>query len=339
MSQGSNIKKSPYEKLRTILEYLVFAKNCTKNIKNILEKNELFIKDEDVSYGPHTLLKLAYLYYYFDIALEIAKKHFDKLIFVDAFGGSGLVRIKNSDYVSLGSSLLALVFKSRSGKARFNKIISIEMESKRAYLLRRRLEVLKKELGIDTDFKVIRDDVNKKINDVANDINKRDYGILFVDPEGVEIQLQNLSIILSKSIGIDVILNQSEGVYRLLGRAQNGDDSALKKLVEYLPTLASIKDPDKARDLLFRLFGKPIEATAEIRDENNKPIYELVLRVRRTKSDTPWIRPMKEFSEMISKYNGRDVLNILDQIHNKRTTILDQINRKNTDITSFFKKY
>jgi three-Cys-motif partner protein len=316
-------KKEPYDRIRPILEYLTFADSYTKRIREILKNNNLWITNDDVSYGPHTLLKLAYLKYYFDIALEIAKRHFENYVFIDTLAGSGLVSIKDTEYVSLGSSLLALIFKSRSGTS-FSKIIGVEIKENKFSLLYRRLNLIKKELNLATDIKLIKGDINEKIDDIANEINQRDYGILFVDPEGIEISLGDLSKILSRSKSIDVILNQSEGVYRLLGKAQNGDSVSLKSLEQYLPTLSNVQDLEKARNKLFTQFGKPIEATAEIRDVNNSPKYELVLRVRYTKSGAPWVKGMVEFANNITtKYNGKIVLNILDQIHGKGGRIDD----------------
>jgi len=323
MSNKKKKKKEPYDRIRPILEYLTFADSYTKRIREILKNNNLWITNDDVSYGPHTLLKLAYLKYYFDIALEIAKNYFENYVFIDTFAGSGLVSIKDTEYVSLGSSLLALIFKSRSGTS-FSKIIGVEIHENKFSLLYQRLNLIKKELNLVTDIKLIKGDINKKIDDIANEINQGDYGILFIDPEGIEISLGDLSKILSGSKSIDVILNQSEGVYRVLGKAQNGDSVSLKKLEQYLPTLSNVQDPEKARDnILFTQFGKPIEATAEIRDVNNSPKYELVLRVRSTKSGTPWVKGMVEFANNITKYNGKIVLDILDQIHGKGGRIDD----------------
>ena len=80
----------------------------------------------------------------------------------------------------------------------------------------------------------------------------------------------------------------------------------------------------KRQDILFTQFGKPIEATAEIRDVNNSPKYELVLRVRYTKSGASWVEGMVEFANNITtKYNGKIVLDILDQIHGKGGRIDD----------------
>ena len=316
-------KKEPYDRVRPILEYLTFADSYTKRIREILKNNNLWITKDDVSYGPHTLLKLAYLKYYFDIALEIAKNYFKNYVFIDTFAGSGLVSIKDTEYVSLGSSLLALIFKSRSGTS-FSKIIGVEIEENKFSLLYRRLNLIKEELNLATDIKLIKGDINEKIDDIANEINQGDFGILFVDPEGIQISLGDLSKILSRSKSIDVILNQSQVVYRLLGKAQNGDSASLKRLEQYLPTLSNVQDPEKARDILFTQFGKPIEATAEIRDVNNKLKYELVLRVRSTKSGAPWVKGMVEFANNITtKYNGKIVLDILDQIHGKGGRIDD----------------
>jgi three-Cys-motif partner protein len=319
-------KKTSYDRLKDQLLPLTFASDDTIYIFNILKKNKLWINQHDVEYGPHTLLKLACLRYYFDIALEVAKNYFENYIFIDAFAGSGLVKIKGTNYVSLGSSLLALTFKSRTG-IHFKKVICVEKDMSRAKLLENRLKILKKEFNLDTYFKVFPCDVNLYVEKVSEEINAKDYGILFIDPEGVEINLPNLKIVLSKSDTIDVILNQSRGVYRLVGKAEKGDKNALKKLNEYLG-IKEIIDPNKATDELFKLFGKPINAIAQIRDENNKLLYTLSFRVRNTKGGSRWMKAMEDFiTNVINKYNGSDVKRILDQIHGKNLRIDDFIEK------------
>jgi len=320
-------KKTSYDRLKDQLLPLTFASDDTIYIPNILNKNKLWINQYDVEYGPHTLLKLACLRYYFDIALEAVKNYFENYIFIDAFAGSGLVKIKGTNYVSLGSSLLALTFKSRTG-IHFKKVICVEKDMSRAKLLENRLKILKKELNLDTYFKVIPRDVNLYIENISEEINAKDYGILFIDPEGVEINLPNLKIVLSKSDTIDVILNQSRGVYRLVGKAEKGDKNALKKLNEYLG-IKEITDPNKATDELFnKLFGKPINAIAQIRDENNTLLYTLSFRVRNTKGGSRWMKAMEDFiAHVINKVNGSDVKIILDQIHGKNFRIDDFIEK------------
>jgi hypothetical protein len=320
-------KKTSYDRLKDQLLPLTFASDDTIYIPNILNKNKLWINQYDVEYGPHTLLKLACLRYYFDIALEAVKNYFENYIFIDAFAGSGLVKIKGTNYVSLGSSLLALTFKSRTG-IHFKKVICVEKDMSRAKLLENKLKILKKEFNLDTYFKVIPGDVNLYIEKVSEEINAKDYGILFIDPEGVEINLPNLKIVLSKSDTIDVILNQSRGVYRLVGKAEKGDKNALKKLNEYLG-IKEITDPNKATDELFnKLFGKPINAIAQIRDENNTLLYTLSFRVRNTKGGSRWMKAMEDFiAHVINKVNGSDVKIILDQIHGKNFRIDDFIEK------------
>ncbi len=325
MKKDSHKKtKDAYGKLKNQLEYLTFANEYTKNIKEVLQKDNLWVTANDVTYGSHTLLKLSYIKYYLDIALTIACERFKKCVFIDTLAGSGIVKVKDTEYASLGSSLLALIFNTNKNK-HFNKIVSIEIDEKRVELLKKRIKRIKDQgFGQDVETQTIIGDITKDsiLNIVANEINTDDYGLLFIDPEGLEVDLDKFAKIVQRSKYLDIILNESSGINRILGKANKGDKSSLEILGKYNSAFKKANNPDQAREKLFELFGKPLETVAEIRDENNKVMYKIVLRVRQTKSGTKWINPMSMFAKnVINKYNGKDVKNILDQIHKKNSQL------------------
>ena len=97
-------KKSDHDRL--IDQLKVVADKVNKNTIDILKEKDLGPSMLDNEYKPHTVLKLAYLNYYMGVFLPIAHTYFDKIVFIDAFGGSGIVKIENSNYAVLGSTLL-----------------------------------------------------------------------------------------------------------------------------------------------------------------------------------------------------------------------------------------
>ena len=102
--------KSDYQKLYDQIKFI--ADENGLNVLHLLEHNGLGATEQDNEYGAHTLLKLSYLNYYLGIFTRIAnsrknKGGFSKVLFIDAFGGSGLVRVRNTKYTVFGSSILA----------------------------------------------------------------------------------------------------------------------------------------------------------------------------------------------------------------------------------------
>ena len=142
MSRIAKQPKSDYDKLRDQLKFI--ADENGRQVIAKLNSNSLGVTDVDNEYLPHTLLKLAYLNYYLGIFATIAasrkqNRGFSKVLFIDAFGGSGLVKIKNTKFTVLGSSILALL------NDKFDKVISFEIDENKADLLSKRMELISPE--------------------------------------------------------------------------------------------------------------------------------------------------------------------------------------------------
>ena len=273
---------------------------------------------EDSEYPPHTMLKLSYLNYYIDIFARIAssrksKGGFSKVLFIDAFAGSGMVRIKGTDHVVLGSSLLA------SLNDKFDKIISFEIEPARAQMLRRRLDVL-----APGRAQVIEGDVNKTIADIVKDqVTAKTIVLFFVDPEGMEPDYSQLKYLMDKTGYVDTMMNFTWGVYRLDGRiikSKNFND--FEKMKKFLPTYAPGVPPDDALIEMFEgVFGKPYGDRVDIKSRGDNKVYSMILRIRKTKGDTKFIDPIRDFGLIVGKYDGEKALNILETIKGKQGSL------------------
>lgn len=309
--------KTNYEKLCDQIK--IIADKDNKNVFDTLNKNSLGRSEIDSEYGAHTLLKLSYLNYYLPIFTKIAINHkvrggFSKVIFIDAFGGSGIVKIKNTRYTVIGSSLLAAINGS------FDKIISVEIDETKANILSNRMNLLCPGKSV-----VIRGDVNESIDQiVSTEITGKTIVLFFVDPEGMEPQFSKLKKLMDKTQYVDILMNYTWGVYRLRGRIEKKfSDSDLHRMQTFLLGYKIGNSPDEVLLQMFEnTFGKPFGDNVPIKSKGEKIEYSMVLRIRKTTGGTKFIEPMINFGKIIGSYNGDDCENILRTIEGDQQSIL-----------------
>ena len=309
MSRIAKQPKSDYDKLRDQLKFI--ADENGRQVIAKLNSSSLGVTDVDNEYLPHTLLKLAYLNYYLGIFATIAasrkqNKGFNRVLFIDAFGGSGLVRIKNTGFTVLGSSLLALL------NDKFDNVISFEIDEKKANLLLKRMELISPGRGT-----VIAGDVNSNIEKVVKDlVNSRTIVLFFVDPEGMEPNFSQLKALADQSRFVDIMMNYTWGVYRLQGRIEKRfTESDIARMKTFLPNYEPGKTPDEALlDLFEKEFGKPYGERVAISSKGNKIEYWMILRVRETKSKSKFLNAMKLFGNVIERYDGEKIKTILESV-------------------------
>lgn len=273
----------------------------------------------DSSYPPHTLLKLSYLNYYIGIFARIASARksrggFSQVLFIDTFAGSGLVRVKGTGQVVLGSSLLACL------NDRFDKIISFEIEPAKAVLLQARLDLLAPGKGL-----VFVGDANAKIQEmVQHHITPRTIALLFVDPEGMEPDYTQFSYLMKATDYIDTMINFSWGVYRMDGRIRKSENvNDVEKMKRFLPTYEPGKTPDDALISMFEdLFGKPYSDRVDIKRKGDDKVYSMILRIRKTKGNTKFIDPIRDFGRIIDKYDGKSAFDILETVKGKQRPLV-----------------
>lgn len=264
------------------------------------------------------MLKLSYLNYYIGIFSTIAssrklKGSFSNILFIDAFGGSGLIRVKGTRHTVLGSSLLA------SLNDRFDKIVSFEIDSERAAILRRRLEIL-----APGRVEVIEGDVNAKISEIVSKyVNRKTIALFFIDPEGMEPEFSEMKCLIDKTEFVDTMMNYTWGVYRLEGRINKSSSfNDIQKMQRFLPTYVPGKTPDDALIEMFEeIFGKPYGDRVDIKSSGGKAEYSMILRIRKTKNETIFIEPMRDFGKIISKVDGDVVCKILETIKGQQGSL------------------
>ena len=288
--------------------------DCITKIKRQIKRlktipPEIRLEDADLSYGAHTIKKLIFLNYYIGIFLTIARSHSKgKIIFIDAFGGTGLVKIKNTNVYVKGSSLCAaLAYNDTPEKPTFDEIYSFEINPERYQLLKKRFDLLQQK--VKPILHPINEDVNIGISKIS--LTHEDYVLLFIDPEGLEPDMINFIIFALQSSHVDIILNISSGVKRVAGLAPH-NQAYTQKLKRFLPNYKVGMDVEEVVNELFeKYFKKTAEVTTTVTSKGKREVYKLTLRVRETKSGSPFVRGMRELSECLNGLDGKKIGNIL----------------------------
>ena len=306
--------KSGHDRLMDQLK--VISDKVDKSIIQTLIKNNVGPSTSDNEYKAHTVLKLAYLNYYMGVFLPIAHKYFDKIVFIDAFGGSGIVKIENSHFTVLGSTLLAATAKTLNGKS-FDLVISIDNDKDKADLLKSRVQALNlKNIHIEYG------NANDIIKDIAAKYNldNNTGAIFFIDPEGMEARLIQFMPLFNSVKAVDLIINATWGIQRLHGRIQkNVNEADIKTMQRMVPDYTPGDDPDEKLLYFFeKKLAKPIGDAVNIHDIGRKKAYSLILRTNRTKNNSKWTESMKPLSRYIDTLDDKSALTFLNQIFGRQ---------------------
>ena len=149
--------------------------------------------------GPWTVEKLSILSAYLDFYVTALKNQPFKKIYIDAFAGTGKIKIGNEEKYEIidGSAKLAL-----SAKEEFDEYIFIE--KKKSFV--KELENL-----VNTEFperakkvRIIPKDCNDVIKDICAKVNwKTTRAVLFLDPYAADLHWETLEAIAATQ-AIDV---------------------------------------------------------------------------------------------------------------------------------------
>lgn len=311
-------KKPPKTEQESFQDQLrIIADKRERHILTSLVSGRLGPSNTDVEYFPHTLLKLSYLNYYLDIFLKTAKSYktrgyFDKIVFIDAFAGSGLVRIGGSKFNVLGSTILAAM------DGRFDQIISVEIDPKRASLLSSRCNAL----GMN-NVTVMNENVNNVIECAPKkfSLGRKSIIILFIDPEGMEPELTRFIPLSDAARHMDIIMNFTWGVYRLEGRINYNHGSAdIARMKKMIPGYEDGDAPDeKLAEFFEEKFHKTITKKVDIRGQQG---YSMILRTRETKAGSPWTNGMDKFGDFLSTLDDDRALEALRIVMGDQSTLL-----------------
>jgi len=274
--------------------------------------------------GEWSVVKLIALAYFIDIYTTIISRQpfFDKMRYIELLSGAGLCKIKDTGDVVAGSALIA----AKMCRRPFDEYVFVESDAQRAEALENRMR------SVASNVKVIRGDCNAVVRDVVGLLGDKDHYLAFVDCEGLDVYWETVNALLSKPG--DLIFNfQSQNVARVVGLANSGNQSAANNL-------SSFYDDDRwlglsGPDELLEGYKEKIRGDTNRKLVISLPVrgpgsyrYDLILATRITRGGNPWIRPMEDLSESMSRYGPDFVKVALDILTGRRTT-LDSFFRTN----------
>ena len=166
--------------------------------------------------GQWTLEKLNILESYLIPYTTALKKQNFKLMYIDAFAGTGYVEFQDEDakYLIDGSAARAVGINNKA----FDKLIFIEKDQNRCH----ELEKLK-QAHSDRDIQIENSDANDYLKNLRQDWGKW-RGVLFLDPFATQLQWATIETIASFNALDTWILFPTYAVARMLPRSKKPDD-------------------------------------------------------------------------------------------------------------------
>ena len=149
--------------------------------------------------GPWTVEKLDILSDYLDFYVQALKKQAFNLIYIDAFAGTGKIKIGNEDdFIEIdGSAKLAL-----DSKISFDKYYFIEKKKSFAKELNQLID--NEYSNKKNKIEIINDDCSNALRELCKSINwSQNRAVLFLDPYATAVNWETLKIIANTK-AIDV---------------------------------------------------------------------------------------------------------------------------------------
>lgn len=181
------------------------------------------VSEPRASYGgPWTIEKLNILEKYLDAYTTALKKTPFKLMYIDAFAGTGHVGLDHNDRDTenfiRGSAIRAVSIDNRP----FDKLIFVEKEQKRCD----ELENLKKEHP-GRDIQIENSDANEFLRDLQQNW-KQWRGVLFLDPFATEVEWSTIETIAGFNALDTWILFPVSAIARMLPTSRQPDEISPK---------------------------------------------------------------------------------------------------------------
>jgi len=276
-----------------------------------------------------TLLKLALLAYYIDIYTNIAKKHFNRIVYIDLFAGCGIneIEVNNRKEVVLGSAMLAKKV-PRNGKE-FDKLILVEVDQENAKMLE---EILPDALVIPGDCN--KASVLREIIDEVYRVDKTHF-LALMDPEGLELKWRTVETLLQHA-GDSIINYMCAGVGRNWGNwySERTQETIRKSLENTITEYFGCEDwkncppPDQggSAENLFELYLNRVrnfkEKAIPIKVKGLKGFhYHLILAVRKTGGAQGWIDAIYRARARIEKTTEQDIEKLLDVFQGRQSQL------------------
>ncbi len=308
---------------------------CPEVAQTTAEYNSL---DEEDDVGDWSLLKLCALRYYLEVYTNIAKEHFDKVIYIDLFAGDGFNYLRGVNDSIVGSPLIAHIIPrktTKKGKNKaFDKMILVELNKRKAKCLHKLVEKgllpsNTKIFNCNANSPEVMDYIKKELNDGQNN-----HFLAFVDPYSMQIHWNTLKELFS--LNGDLIINfMASSIGRPWGNYYSkkakiipnketfdkffGDDSWLSVSPKHLGS--------KVSDL-FPIYRKKIQShreivkEIEIRGNQGKTFYYMLFAIKETSKNSPWVKSIDVAKHRIEKVND-DFIKRLFKIYRNEQSMLD----------------
>ena len=251
--------------------------------------------------GPWTIQKLKILEKYLDAYTTALKKTPFKLLYIDAFAGTGHVEFRHNDRdienFTRGSAIRAVSVDNRP----FDKLIFVEEKEGRCA----ELENLRKEHP-GRDIQIENSDANEFLKNLQQNWNQW-RGVLFLDPFATEVEWSTIETIASFNALDTWILFPVSAIARMLPKSRKPDDIS----PEWVDRLTRIFGDESWRNLyqedpqgnlfgdieyrrvsgvsglislyqnrLKTLFGKRfLEKSRSLKNSKNSPLFEFMFCV------------------------------------------------------------
>ncbi len=304
-----------------------------KHVKELSDGAEkVGLSAPNISYGPHTALKIAAVKVYAAVFAKIAggerakRANYDGAVYVGLFAGPGLVKCTKQDVI-LGSPLAVA-----SNPSKFDEYVFVESDRTRADALRRSAASLTPGLSI----RVFDADCNSSVRVIIEHIAskwKKPLLLVFVDPEGMEVKFSTIKAISDAFEAVDYIINFTTGTERVRGRLQAGMASDSRIFGDFFGEDAadildrySIGEPlsEQYQSSLAKYLGRTIGSNVPVRAEEGRDVYHLLFATRLTTRGSEWKRAFSSISKRLEGLTGRDVVEALDLIKG-RSKSLDSV--------------
>jgi len=286
------------------------------HLTNIVGDLAAIRPDSVYEQGPWTALKEIFLATYNSwIYSRIVPNFFDEWYYIDPLSGPGLVRIQDTGDVIAGSAIIA----AATARTPFTKILLAEKNEESRFALCERLRRLR-ELGVDMDFEEPEEDCNVLLRRVGNRLPSRGSNFLaFVDLEGMEVEWNAFSALLSKLGDVIVTFNTGQ-IQRTWGSARAGNESHARAMDKFYGGTfwEAAGSADDLPEIYLRALAatdRPRTTRIRIHRENPPLMQDILFAARRTRGDNPWFdaveNRIKPKVEALTDESVRQALDIM----------------------------
>lgn len=311
MPKGSK-KKSDDDFFEESMEFfLEQGKNLSSKCSDIVDE-----------YNDHSLLKLIAIAYWVGIFTPICHKQLKekfgyKVVYVDSMGGSGVTKTRRTGDCFCGSCTGAVLSANRKGFP-FDKIIAVEIDSKKINALASRLRQINPNLQLST----YSNDILNVSKQIAQELASKSVSYVVIDPEGFQgMTWESIGPLLDCK-GDAMITWFENDAWRMKGAALSGglnSDKISERLTELLGSddWKNTNDPIDLTNLFIqRVINETNKTAAEcidIEDIQGKH-YKMILFAGKFRNAQTLVTEWKNHMERrLGSDKGKNIGRLLDR--------------------------